>query len=256
MTPSPGMAEPASRQLELRELLGAIFAPFAAENGVALGAGMLEALAAYGAFLLDENTRMNLTAARDAAELVRRHLCDAVPFASGVAPRAAARLADVGSGAGLPGIPLAVLQPDVEVTLVESVGKKAAFLSRVQEHLKLQNVRVVCVRAEELGRHASFRGRYDVVTLRACAELRVALEFALPLVRQGGLLLAPKGPAAGGEIDAARTALRLLGGTLAEVTEYRLPQAAVAFHMIHVEKSGPTPALYPRPAAQISRRPL
>ncbi|MBI4870774.1 MAG: 16S rRNA (guanine(527)-N(7))-methyltransferase RsmG, partial [Candidatus Riflebacteria bacterium] len=231
--------------------------PWALAQGLELAPSDAAGLAAYGALLLDENERVNLTGCRTPEELATRHLADTVPFLIELAETPACEeLVDLGSGGGLPGIPLAILQPARPILLVESTGKKCRFLERACKELGLVHVSVACARAEDLGRAAAFRERFAVATARACAAFPVACEYALPLLRREGMLLAPRGPAAAAEAGEAARALTLLGGEVVATRPYQLPQGPAVFGMVRVRKVRPTPSSYPRPAAAIVRRPL
>ncbi|MBI4868437.1 MAG: 16S rRNA (guanine(527)-N(7))-methyltransferase RsmG [Candidatus Wallbacteria bacterium] len=253
--PPPGDSGSATVE-EFQRLLEGLLVPFASGKGVALPTGSVARLAEYSAFLLERNQVVNLTGCRSPRELVARHLADAVQFAARLPGRPLGTLVDLGSGGGLPGLPLALLLPGARVLLVESVRKKARFLLEAKERLALANVEVLCARAEELGRDRAHRDRHGAVTSRACASLAVSLEYGLPLLKVGGLFLSPKGPSAPEELSAAARAIQALAGRLVDATTYRLPEAPSDFTMIAIEKTGPTPAAYPRPAAQIARKSL
>ncbi|MBI2943969.1 MAG: 16S rRNA (guanine(527)-N(7))-methyltransferase RsmG [Candidatus Wallbacteria bacterium] len=253
--PSPAGPAPATVE-EFQRLLHELLVPFAAGKGVALPPESLSRLAAYSALLLERNQVVNLTGCRSPRELVARHLADAVQFATRLPSRPPATLVDLGSGGGLPGLPLALLLPRSRILLVESVRKKARFLEEARELLALPNVQVLCARAEDLGRDRAHRDRHGAVTSRACASLAVSLEYGLPLLKQGGLFLSPKGPSAPDELATAARAIQALAGRLLDTTTYRLPEAPSDFTMIAIEKTGPTPAAYPRRAAQIARKSL
>ena len=155
-----------------------------------LPAGFLDAIQNYVALLLDANERVNLTRVTEPGDMARLHLLDALaalPLIDAAGPR---RAVDLGSGGGVPAIPLALARPDVEWLMVDSVGKKAAVLRECIAVLGLRNAAVSSERAEALGRDPRHRERHDVVTARACASLPVLVELALPLVAVGGLLLA------------------------------------------------------------------
>jgi len=160
--------------------------------------------------------------------------------------------ADLGSGAGVPGIPIAVTHPHARIVLVEASRKRAGFLQIVLRDLALANAEVMNTRAEVLGRMLEHRGRYDAVTARAVAPLRILVEYALPLLRIGGVALFPKGAGAATELAAAAGALRLLGGEAA----IRPAASAAVSSVIVVRKVAPTPAEYPRRPGTPSRRPL
>ena len=200
--------------------------------------------------LVDEwRPRVRLTGVRSpraVATLVAGALC-ALPFV----PESGA-LADLGSGGGVPGIPIAVLRPRLHVVLVEAAEKKAAFLDVAVRGLGLANVDVVAVRSEDLGRDAAHRARYDTVTARALAPVRVLVEYALPLLKVGGAAVLPKGRGAADEVRAAARALEYLGG---EAVVYAAP-AAFCSPIVVVRKTTPTPDGYPRRTGVPERRPL
>ena len=201
------------------------------------------------------NERVNLTAISDAAGMAVKHVADSLLALSVGHWPVGARVADVGTGGGLPGVVLAAVRPDLRIVLIDAVAKKLAALEGILLELEL-GVETVHGRAEDVGRSPAHRERYDVVTARAVARLPVLLELCLPLLRVGGWFVALKGPEARPEIDEARAALAVLGGTLAEVREVNLPFDAGARTLIAIEKSGPTPAAYPRRAGIPAKNPI
>ena len=166
------------------------------------------------------------------------------------------RVADVGSGAGFPGIPLKIIFPTIHLTLIESTAKKAAFLQHIVSALQLSDVDIVCVRAEEAGQDRAHREQYDVVLARAVASLSVLAEYCLPLLRVGGRWIAQKGDGIESEILDMGEALRVLGGGLKEVIPYHLSQISGTRNLIVVDKIAPTPSKYPRRVGTPSKRPL
>ncbi|HET6380573.1 MAG TPA: 16S rRNA (guanine(527)-N(7))-methyltransferase RsmG [candidate division Zixibacteria bacterium] len=217
--------------------------------------GALDRLERYVALLLEANARLNLTRVTAPHEVARWHLLDslaALPLLS----ETDGAVADLGSGGGLPAIPLAIARPDLRWTLVESVEKKAAVLRGFAEALSLPHVAVVAERAEGLGRDPRHRERYAAVTARAVAALPVLAELALPLLIPGGRLLAWKGPLTedSEEVRRGRVAIGQLGGGRLEV---RAALPALGDHtFVAVPKVGPTPARFPRRPGEPSRRPL
>lgn len=210
---------------------------------------------AFVALLLDANRRQNLTRIVEPGEVARLHLLDALaalPVVDEVAP---SRALDLGSGGGVPGIVLAIARPTTSWSLVEAGRRKAGVLTTFVEALRLANVDVIAERAETLGRDAEHRATYDLVTARACAPLPVLAEYALPLLRPGGLLVAWKGPAGAGERHAGHAASSILGG--GEPVEHPTGVAALGDHrFILVRKVGRTPERYPRRPGEPGRRPL
>ena len=221
--------------------------------GLPLNESQTASLSHYLDLLLAANEKMNLTriATREAAEI--GHVGDALtllPFL----PPAAHRLVDVGSGGGVPGIPLAIARPDAMVTLVESTQKKAAFLQATITELGLKNVSVVSTRAEDVGRSKS-RETFDVATARAVGAMVFLVEWCLPLVKKGGKLLAMKGERIVEELPAAENAVRMLGGGKPVVHPVSLP--GTTHHVIvEIPKIGTTSFRYPRAATEAKGKPM
>jgi len=238
------MADPAERLL----------ADTAAAWGLPLDPNQLRQFARYTDELLAWNAHTNLTAITDRQAIYVRHFLDSLALARFWGPPPAT-LVDIGTGAGFPGVPLKILHPPLAVTLIESVGKKTAFLKHLIAILGLEQVRVVTGRAETVGHDPGQRERYDVATARAVADLRVLAEYALPLLRVGGLLLAPKGAGAEREIEGARRAVALLGGTIEQVVPIELPGVEPR-SLVVARKVAPTDPRYPRAVGIPARRPL
>ena len=209
----------------------------------------------YVALLLEANARLNLTRVVEPDAVARLHLLDAVAALPILDAEAPSRAVDLGSGGGVPGIPLAIARPGVAWTLVDSVGKKVEAVRGFAAALALTTVEAVAERAETLGRAAGRREAYDLVTARACAALPILVEYALPLLRLGGVLLAWKGPIAGDELRAGAAAAGAPGGGAPEMR--RTGIAALGEHrFLLVRKVRPTPGRYPRRPGEPSRRPL
>ncbi|MCS6887290.1 16S rRNA (guanine(527)-N(7))-methyltransferase RsmG [Chloroflexus sp.] len=222
--------------------------------GFALSERQLAQFRCYLDELIAWNDRFNLTAVRDRAAMVRRHLLDSLWLARDWQTQPA-NLLDIGSGAGFPALPLKILYPALPVTLVEATGKKAEFLRHIADCLELNAVRVLNERIEMVGRNPAEREHYEVVTARAVAELRVLVEYALPLLRIGGRLLAPKGRDPAAEISAARNALTLLGGEISYCQPVDIP-GEERRSLVIVTKIAPTPDRFPRAVGVPARRPL
>ncbi|CAN5181420.1 16S rRNA (guanine(527)-N(7))-methyltransferase RsmG [soil metagenome] len=216
-----------------------------------------EKLFAY-ASLLSRYEKANVIGTRDFGEILHRHVLDSLSCLIFAPLRTARRVADLGSGGGLPGIPLAVTLPDAEITLIESVGKKVDFLRYVSDELELSNVRVVNARIEEAAREETHRGTYDVCTVRALARLSVITEYSLPLLRSGGNVLAMKGRENTDERAEGERASVLLGGRVCD--EIPVPQVYGVERrerrLLLLEKIGETPLDYPRKTGTPVRNPL
>ncbi|MBO4770461.1 MAG: 16S rRNA (guanine(527)-N(7))-methyltransferase RsmG [Clostridia bacterium] len=223
-------------------------------NGIEYSGEQAEKLAAYTDALLEANKSFNLTSVKTVEEAALLHIADC---AAAVRYLRAGTLADVGSGAGLPAFVIAIMRPDIFVTAIDATGKKCDFIDGTARVLGLDNIFALCGRAEELGRKAEMRGRFDTCTARAVAELRILCELCLPLVKKGGLFAAMKGPKGDAEISGAGRALELLGGRVTSADTFELKGGAGLLRsVICIEKSGSTPPRYPRRFAVIKKNPL
>ncbi len=219
--------------------------------GIALEPEEIERLGRYLGLLLVNDERLNLTAIKDPEDGFCRHLFDALTLLSALDELPdGASVADVGSGGGLPALPLAVVKPALSFTLVEATAKKAHFLREAARTLGLERVTVVAERAETVGRDPSHRDRHAAVTARAVGPLRVLLELTLPLVAPGGFAVLVKGEKADAELAEAKEALRLLGGRYAGTLDTPTGK------LVRVDKVGPTPRRYPRRPGEPKARPL
>ncbi len=224
--------------------------------GLRLSDEQLRAFGLYARELLAWNQRVNLTAITEPHEIEVKHFLDSLSCLLALKPRAGDQLVDVGSGAGFPGIPLKIGCPQIQVVLVESIGKKAEFCRHIVQMLGLEGVEVIQARAELIGRSAEHRGRYDWAVARAVARLPVLLEVLLPLLRVGGVAIAQKGEGGPAEATKAQPALQVLGGELQQVLPVELPEAGETRYLIVVNKINETPAKYPRRPGIVAKRPI
>jgi 16S rRNA (guanine527-N7)-methyltransferase len=232
-----------------------LWSALAARAGVTLTDGQQDLLARYLDLLLDANRTMNLTRIVDRGSAEVQHVGDALTLLP-LLPAGCHRLADVGSGGGVPGIPLAIARPDAQVLLIESTKKKAGFLRKAAEQLGLQNVRVTEQRAEDVGAVGSpERESFDVVIARAVGTLDWLAEWCLPLARKGGRVLAMKGQKVAEELPAAARAIRSLNGGEPVVHKVDLP-GAEHHVVVEIPKAGKTDPRYPRPATQAKGKPI
>ncbi len=228
----------------------------AAEMGIEISASQADGFAAFHEMLVDANAKTNLTRVPDDTdEAIDRNYLDCIAPVAGSLFAGAHTLIDVGAGAGFPGIPLSIMLPDVEVTLLDSLGKRVDFMASVIRELGL-NARAVHLRAEEAGRQRNMRAAYDIAVSRAVAPLCVLAEFALPLVRIGGKMIAYKGPAWETELSQAERALLLLGGRFRKAQDADIPARNWAHVLLEIEKEAPTPEKYPRRPGMPEKRPL
>ncbi|WP_273844851.1 16S rRNA (guanine(527)-N(7))-methyltransferase RsmG [Rubrobacter calidifluminis] len=221
-----------------------------------MGSGQLGLLLRY-VEILASYERANVIGDRDPERIVKRHLLDSLSCASGGLMDDVRDLVDIGSGGGLPGIPLAILLPQVDVLLVESTGKKAAFMCRVIRELSISNARVWMGRVEELARTRSREG-FQVAVSRAVGALDVVLEYSLPLVEIGGMAVAMKGAVSEDELSGGERAAAILGGGRPSVRPVEfLPEVGnVGHRLVLVRKESGTPGDFPRASGRIRRAPL
>ena len=224
--------------------------------GIRLTTRQVAALKAFENELLAWNAKFNLTAIRDIEGIRTKHFLDSFSCTLAWKENPPKRLIDVGTGAGIPGIPLKILYPSMEVSLVESVGKKAAFCRHAIEKLKLEAIEVLPARAEEVGQMPALRESFDWAVARAVANLPVLAEYLLPLVQVGGRMLAQKGHSAPAEVHTAENAFRLLGGRMRQLLPVTLPGVAEERFLVVVDKVAATPPQYPRKPGFPAKKPL
>ena len=210
-------------------------------------------LLAFAARLLEKNQVMNLTAITEPEAVAKLHLLDCAALLAKF-PLRGKVVVDVGTGAGFPGMVLRILEEDFDLTLLDSLGKRIAWLDETCREMGLGRVECVHARAEEFA--AQRRESYDVATSRAVADLPLLCELALPLVKVGGQFLAMKSVDSDEEIKRARGAIGQLGGKVVEVYDYAIPESDVKHRVVVIEKVRPTPPQFPRPWAKIKKAPL
>jgi 16S rRNA (guanine527-N7)-methyltransferase len=224
--------------------------------GISLDRDQIRAFESYLDFLLEWNQRINLTAITDPEEIWRKHFLDSLSCLKAIPGSCDLRLIDIGTGAGFPGIPLKIAVPEIQLTLVDSVGKKAEFCRLLSAHLRLRDVTILHARAEEVGVDPRHREQYDGAVARAVARLPVLAEYLLPLVKVGGWALAQKGESGPQELEAAAAAVRLLGGAPEKIVPVEYAGVAEKRFLILLGKRSPTPSKYPRRAGAASKKPL
>lgn len=227
----------------------------AAAYGLPLTAEQTERLGTFAAMLVETNKVMNLTAITEPAEVAVKHMIDSLSCYGDEWFPTGASVLDLGTGAGFPGLPLLIYRPDLQVTFFDSLQKRLTFLQRVVETLGLR-AEFLHGRAEEMAHKPPYRERFDVVTSRAVARLRILAEWALPYVAPGGVFIALKGAQYDRELDEAERALRVLGGAVAEVRPVRLPGLDDKRAVVYIKKIKKSPARYPRKPKAASKDPL
>lgn len=223
---------------------------------VHLTARQVMSLITYEKELMEWNQKFNLTAIRDVESIRTKHFLDSYSCVLAWQANPPLRLIDVGTGAGFPGLPLKIIYPQMHVTLVESVGKKAMFCQHIVSKLGLEHIDVIKTRAEEIGQKTEHRESYDYAVARAVANLNILSEYLLPLVKIGGNVLAQKGETAHAEAQSAEKAIALLGGKLKQIIPVQLPGVADERFLVLIEKTHATPEKYPRKAGIPAKTPL
>lgn len=226
------------------------------KHGIILTEEMCRQFACYCELMLEYNRSVNLTRITSPEDVAVKHVLDSLLIHDPNLFVPGARIADIGTGAGFPGIPLAIYLKDCFVTLVDSLRKRTLFLAEAADASGISNVEVVHARAEEFGQMSRYREKYDIVTARAVAPLNILAELCIPAIRAGGTFLVMKGPSAEAEISEALTAISLLGGKVQGIKEYLLPRGDDRRCVIHIDKVRSTPKRYPRKAGIPQKEPL
>jgi 16S rRNA (guanine527-N7)-methyltransferase len=216
---------------------------------------LIEQFLLYRQELLDWNTRMNLTAITDPEEVLIKHFLDSLSVLS-VYDKPQARLLDIGSGAGFPGLPLKMVRPQWQVTLLEATGKKVTFLQHMIETLQLQDVVAMHGRAEELAHKEQYRAAFDIITARAVASIPTLLEYAAPFCYVGGQVILLKKGALEEELALGRSAARAVGAVLKADIAVTLPGLTDGRRLLVWEQQKLCPAQYPRSGAVMAKKPL
>ena len=222
--------------------------------GIACDEKALERLSLYADLLREWNEKMNLTAITDPEGIVVKHFLDCALLLKHVDLKEGARVADVGTGAGFPGMVLKILRPDIDLVLIDGLNKRLVFLNEVLNRLGL-SAQTVHMRGEEAGQREEFRESFDLVSARAVAKLNLLYEYCLPLCKVGGVFCSMKGPSATEEIKEASKAAGILGGAKAEIFFETLTGEEQRAFVI-TKKISQTPTKYPRVSAKIAKQPL
>ena len=227
----------------------------ATDYEIVISDDLAEKLEVYGKLLKEWNDKINLTAIKDDEGIAIKHFLDCLLVGKVADFKDGMNVIDVGTGAGFPGLVIAAAYPNVNVTLLDSTGKKLKAVENMAEEMGIKNVKIVHSRAEDAGKNPEFREKYDFATARAVAELRVLLEYTLPFVKKNGSFLSLKAAIAKEEIDGASKSLQALGGKVESTNDFTLPGGDKRV-IINIKKISQTSPKYPRPSAQIAKKPL
>lgn len=225
-------------------------------HGIVLSDKQKTQFETYFNLLIDWNDKINLTAITDKEEVYLKHFYDSLaPILQGHLSNQAIKLLDIGAGAGFPSLPMKLIFPNLDVTIIDSLKKRISFLNHLAEALDLTGVHFYHGRAEDFGQDKAFRGQFDIVTARAVARLQVLSELTIPFLKLNGRLIALKASAAGQELDEAKTALATLFAKVDSSLDYQLPNGDPR-NLIVVSKKKETPNKYPRKAGLPAKKPL
>lgn len=224
--------------------------------GIDLSTEQIAMFSRYADELTAWNTHTNLTAIIEPQAVAVRHFLDSLSLAPYLKTDNPKKMIDVGTGAGFPGMVLAILFPHHQITLLEATGKKIKFLDHIIGLLGLKNAFTLNERAEDAGQMSGHRAKYDVVMARAVARLPALLEYMLPLAKVNGACIAMKGVSAQGELADSKVALKTLGGRFDKIETVMLPAVEEAHHLVFIQKVGQTPSDYPRKPGIPAKKPL
>lgn len=226
------------------------------KNHIKYDNDMIEKFDAYRAGILQWNEFVNLTAIRDPEEFTIKHFVDSVTCYGLAEYTNAEKILDLGTGAGFPGVPLAILSPDKEFILADSLNKRLKIIQELCESIGIDNVRTVHGRAEDLAHDLHHREKYDLCVSRAVANLNVLSEYCLPFVKPGGFMAAYKGADAESELEQAKKAIKVLGGVSCRIQDAYIGEEAKEHRILLIKKGGKTPSKYPRKAGSPAKDPL
>lgn len=219
-----------------------------------LNVEQLEKFYKYMGLLIEWNEKMNLTAITEPNEIILKHFIDSLTILNEISDNS--KVVDVGTGAGFPGIPLSIANESLKITLVDSLNKRLIFLQEVIEKLELKNVEIIHSRAEDFGQNKKYRENFDFATSRAVANLSTLSEYLIPLVKINGKCICMKASDVEEEINQAKNAINVLGGTIEKIEEFKLPESDIGRTIIIINKQKNTPAKYPRKAGTPSKEPI
>ncbi len=213
----------------------------------------IEKFELFSDILLEWNEKMNLTAVTDPEGISVKHFLDSIAPLDVLDIKKDAKVIDVGTGAGFPGVPIKIVREDLDFTFMDSLNKRITFLKEVSKNLNFEKAEFVHARAEEAGQNKMFRGKYDYAVSRAVASLRILCEYCIPFLKVGGIFAAFKQYDVDEEINDAKSMIGTLGGRIADVKEVKIPQADIVRKIVIIEKVKDTPSQFPRRANKIKK---
>lgn len=221
---------------------------------IELSEHQIEQFYIYMKLLTEWNEKINLTAIIEPKEIILKHFIDSLTISSQI--QQSRTIADIGSGAGFPGIPLKIVNPEKELVLIDSLSKRVNFLNEVIKKCNINGITAIHARVEEIGHNSKYRGQFDVTTSRAVAKLNILLEYMMPLVKLGGKCICLKGPNIDDEIEESKKALNILGGEISKIEKINLPDSDNKRTIIEVLSVKQLPNKYPRKPGTPTSSPL
>ena len=231
-----------------------IMQEYANEIEISLDKQQIDKFYTYMKLLLEWNEKINLTAIIQPEEIILKHFIDSMTIAPYLEKNA--KLIDVGTGAGFPGIPLKIIREDIQITLLDSLNKRINFLNHVIKQLQLTNIQTIHSRVEELGKDKRYRENFHYATSRAVANLSTLAEYLIPLVKIEGCCISMKGANIQEEIQKSKNAISLLGGKIEKIKEFQLPKSDMDRNLVIIRKVKNTPSKYPRKAGLPTKDPI
>lgn len=232
-----------------------IFEQGLAEIGIELSEKQKQQFVDYYEMLVEKNKVMNLTAITDFSEVITKHFIDSLTIVKAIDLKEQ-KLLDIGTGAGFPGIPLKIVFPELDVVLLDSLNKRLIFLSEVIEYLKLKKITTLHGRAEDYGKNADYREKFDLCVSRAVAKLSSLSEYCVPYVKKDGFFISYKSGKVEEELVASERALQILGARVEKLFNFNLPGTDMERNLVMIKKINLTPKSYPRSAGKPSKEPL
>ena len=223
---------------------------------VELSVEQVEVFMRFREQLLERNKVVNLTAIREPEEVITKHFLDSLCVFATDSIKSKAKVLDVGTGGGFPGIPMKIAEPSLRIDLLDSLKKRLTFLDEVITENQWTDIQTLHGRAEDFAQNRKYREQYDLVVSRAVARLTILLEYCLPYVKLGGVFLALKGPMLDEEIDEAKRALLVLGGQIEKMLEVEIPYTDLSHRILVIKKIKSTPKIYPRQAGMPRKEPI
>lgn len=226
------------------------------ELGIDLDEDKIEKFRIYKDLLKEWNNKINITAITEDKEIIIKHFLDSItPYILGLF-KGEKRVIDIGTGGGFPGLPLKIINQDLDVTLMDSLNKRIRFLQEVLDSLELDKIEAVHGRAEEVSRTKEYREVYDICISRAVASLDTLCEYCIPFVKPGGYFISMKGPDIDEELNQARNSIKILGGELVDKKIITIPESNIKHSLLVIKKTRETPTKYPRGGGKPKKNPL